>query len=114
MAGRLRNLAARPMLALSQGIMPTGWVAFDGYCVGMIVHWLLSVRGVFPHRHHRPSLAQRASFILSALIGLAITVGLVVSLGSLGSPLALAKAVAVLVSFTAVYLVRTYVVFADC
>ncbi|WP_333702582.1 GtrA family protein [Sphingobium yanoikuyae] len=131
MAGRLGQLAARLMLArylivsivslwadtalflaLSRWVMPASWAAFVGYAAGMAVHWVLSVRFVFTDSGQRPSHVQRASFVLSGLIGLAITVGLVYALGAIGTPLLLAKGVAVLVSFTAVYLVRKYVVFA--
>lgn len=131
MAERLGQLAARLMLArylivsivslwadtglflaLSWWVMPASWAAFVGYGSGMAVHWALSVRFVFTDGDHPPTHAQCASFVLSGLIGLAITVGMVSALGSIGTPLLLAKAAAVLVSFTTVYLVRKYVVFA--
>ncbi len=99
-------------LALSQWLMPAGWAAFLGYATGLLVHWSLSVRFVFGDGARPPSRGQRASFVLSGLIGLALTVGTVSALGAVGTPAALAKAMAVLVSFTTVYLVRKHVVFA--
>lgn len=99
-------------LALGHMGMPASWAAFAGYATGIFVHWALSVRFVFAATlEGGPSHGQRVSFVMSALLGLAITVGLVSALTAMGLSPALAKAASVGVSFVTVYLVRKYVVF---
>lgn len=93
------------------GIAPW-WAAFVSYALGIIVHWLLSVRFVFAATIGAgPTRGQQVQFLLSALMGLAITVGVVALLTALGIMALAAKGAAVLVSFIAVYLVRKHVVF---
>jgi putative flippase GtrA len=100
-------------LALSDRLLPPGAAACAGYLFGILVHWVLSVRFVFRDRlSRRASHAQRLSFVLSALLGLGVTVGIVSLATHAGLPAAPAKAIAVAVSFTLVYLVRKHVVFA--
>lgn len=100
-------------LALSRWVMPAGWAALAGYGLGIVIHWLLSVRFVFAEQiGGRPTHGQRAGFLLSAGLGLAVTTGTVSTLAHFGSPALPAKMAAVLLSFTLVYLVRKYVVFA--
>ncbi len=99
-------------LALSHMGLPASWAAFIGYAAGIFVHWALSVRFVFAASvAGGPSHGQRVSFVMSALLGLAITVGLVSMLTAVGLAPALAKAASVGISFVAIYLVRKYVVF---
>lgn len=101
-------------LALTMAGMAAGWAAMLGYGAGILLHWLLSVRFVFTATlEGRPSQGQRVQFLLSALMGLAITGGQVSLLTAAGIAAAPAKGVAVLVSFVAVYLVRKHVVFGD-
>lgn len=85
------------------------------YSLGIVVHWFISSRAVFvagvadrgPARTR-----QKAMFVASALIGLALTAG-VVGLGSaLGLDPRLAKIAAVGVSFSATWLLRARIVFA--
>jgi putative flippase GtrA len=72
----------------------------------------LSVRFVFAASvAGGPTHGQRVSFVMSALLGLAITVGLVSLLTTASLAPAFAKAASVGVSFVAVYLARKYVVF---
>jgi putative flippase GtrA len=100
-------------LALSDRLMPPGWAACAGYVFGIAVHWLLSVRYVFTGRvAGRASTAQRLQFLLSALLGLGVTTGVVGAATGLGAPALPAKMAAVAISFTLVYLVRKHVVFA--
>ena len=101
------------MLLLNLG---TGAVqaAALGYCAGLVVHWLMSSRLVFPRQTLFLSRRrkQKALFVLSALLGLAIT-SLIVGLGNhFGLNPVLAKLCAIVVSFQTTYLLRRTVVFA--
>jgi len=86
-----------------------------GYSAGILVHWLLSSRAVFTEARantqggqHR----QRMLFLLSALLGLALTALIVAAGGWLGLDPRLAKLLAIIVSFQAVWLLRRHIVFA--
>lgn len=96
------GLAAAPAAALS-------------YSLGIVVHWFISSRAVFTAgvAERGPARTrQKALFVASALVGLALTAG-VVGLGSaLGLDPRLAKIAAVGVSFTATWLLRARIVFA--
>ncbi|MEM9084907.1 MAG: GtrA family protein [Pseudomonadota bacterium] len=85
-----------------------------GYSLGILAHWLMSSRAVFQDsvaRRGRARTRQKALFVISALIGLAITT-LIVGFGDwLGGDPRLAKGLAILVSFTATWLLRSHVVF---
>lgn len=100
-------------LLLSGGLIPPAIAAIAGYVTGMAVHWALSVRHVFRSGTDTPMTHRhRAGFIMSALVGLAVTVAVVSALTMTGISAPVAKAVAVTVSFALVYLVRKHVVFA--
>jgi putative flippase GtrA len=101
------------LLLLKLGTQPTPASA-SAYALGILVHWGLSSRAVFadgvarsgPARH-----VQKALFVGSALIGLALTMA-VVGLGArLGLDPRLAKLVAVATSFVATWLLRNRIVF---
>ncbi len=85
------------------------------YTLGILVHWYISSRAVFVAgvAERGPARTrQKALFVASALIGLALTAG-VVGLGSaLGVDPRLAKLAAVGVSFAATWLLRARIVFA--
>lgn len=100
------------LAATHMGVAPA-WAAFAGYATGILAHWMLSVRFVFGNAidGEGPTHAQRVSFVGSALLGLAITVGLVSGLTAMGVAPVLAKGASVGVSFFAVYVIRKYVVF---
>lgn len=102
-------------LALLAAGMPAAPAAALSYTLGIGVHWFISSRAVFvagvaargPARTR-----QKALFVASALVGLALTAG-VVGLGSaLGLDPRLAKVAAVGVSFVATWLLRARIVFA--
>jgi putative flippase GtrA len=102
------------MAALSLGI-PPALAAACGYIAGIACHWLISSRVVFTGQM-ASTLAgrrqQQAMFVLSALVGLGITTG-VVGLGSrYGLDPRVAKGIAIVVSFQATYVLRKKVVFA--
>lgn len=85
-----------------------------GYCLGLVVHWFISSRLVFAEQTLSGSqrTRQKALFVLSTLIGLAIT-SLIVGVGThFGLDPRLAKLVAVAISFQTTYLLRRSVVFA--
>ena len=85
------------------------------YSLGIVVHWFISSRAVFTAgvAERGPARTrQKALFVASALVGLALTAG-VVGLGSaLGLDPRLAKVGAVGISFAATWLLRARVVFA--
>jgi putative flippase GtrA len=99
------------MLAL--GVMP-GPAAAAAYSLGIVVHWWLSSRKVFadgvasrgPERTR-----QKAMFVISALIGLALTTAIVASAARLGIDPRLAKLAAIGVSFSVTWLLREKLVF---
>jgi putative flippase GtrA len=98
---------------LELGVMP-GIAAAIGYCVGIVVHWLVSSRKVFTGSVASGGTArtrQKALFVVSALIGLSVTTAIVAGGTLLGLDPRLAKLVAVGASFTVTWLLRDVVVF---
>ncbi len=102
-------------LALLATGMPAALASAQSYSLGIAVHWFVSSRAVFVDGVAARGPArtrQKALFVASALVGLALTAG-VVGLGSaLGLEPLLAKIAAVGVSFVATWLLRARVVFA--
>ena len=91
-----------------------GLAAAIGYAIGIAVHWLVSSRKVFTASVAAPGAArtrQKALFVVSALIGLALTSAIVAGGSLLGFDPRLAKLVAVGVSFTVTWLLRDIIVF---
>ncbi|OJY69893.1 MAG: polysaccharide biosynthesis protein GtrA [Sphingobium sp. 66-54] len=86
-----------------------------GYGFGILVHWLISSRLVFaegaaPRGPERTR--QKGLFVGAALVGLALTTG-IVALGSIIGLLPIvAKLIAIVVSFQTTYLLRKAFVFA--
>lgn len=85
-----------------------------GYGLGIVAHWLLSSRAVFADTvasRARERTRQKALFVVSAMIGLALTTG-IVGLADLGGiDPRIAKLVAIAVSFTATWMLRNKIVF---
>lgn len=102
------------MATLSLGV-PPALAAATGYIAGIICHWAISSRFVFVTHIAAVGTARRqqqALFVLSALVGLGITTG-IVGLGTrYGLDARIAKGVAIVVSFQATYVLRKKVVFA--
>ena len=102
------------MAALSVGVPPAP-AAACGYVVGIVCHWLISSRMVFVGHVAEDSASRRqqqALFVVSALVGLGITTG-IVGIGSrYGLDPRVAKAIAIVVSSQATYVIRKKVVFA--
>ncbi|HEX8256000.1 MAG TPA: GtrA family protein [Allosphingosinicella sp.] len=113
-AGALGVDMALFLAAMAMGLTP--FIAAGlGYVAGIGAHWLLSSRAVFVGHvaeRGRPRLQQQGLFLASAVVGLAITMGIV----GLGNALALdprlAKLAAIGISFQATYLLRRNLVFA--
>jgi putative flippase GtrA len=102
------------MAALSLGV-PPALAAATGYLSGIVCHWAISSRLVFAAQVAASAGGRRQQqvlFVLSALVGLGITTG-IVGLGSrYGLDPRIAKGVAVVVSFQATYVLRRKLVFA--
>ncbi len=98
---------------LSLGVWPA-WASASGYSLGIAAHWLLSSRAVFAGNvaDRGPARTkQKALFVVSALVGLALTTGIVWAGDAGGIDPRLAKLAAIAVSFLATWLLRSRVVF---
>jgi len=98
---------------LSLGMWPTSASA-AGYCAGIVAHWLLSSRAVFADAVAARGAArtrQKAMFVVSALLGLALTSGIVWAGDGAGIDPRLAKLAAIGCSFTLTWVLRKKVVF---
>ncbi len=101
-------------LALLALGFPAAAAAAAGYGLGILAHWLLSSRAVFTRNvaAHGPDRSrQKALFVGSALIGLAVTTAIVGAGTALGLDPRLAKLAAIGASFTLTWLLRERVVF---
>lgn len=84
------------------------------YGLGVAAHWYLSVHLVFAPGVARDAAgrwAQKGLFLASALVGLGLTVLIVSAAVAAGLAPALAKMIAVGISFIATYLLRACLVF---
>jgi putative flippase GtrA len=102
------------LLLLGAGLLAPAASAVS-YCVGIGAHWLVSSRLVFaagaaPGGSDR--WRQKFLFLISAFVGLALTVAIVAGGEAAGVDPRLAKLVAVGVSFVATYILRKTIVFA--
>ncbi|APE27376.1 GtrA family protein [Aurantiacibacter gangjinensis] len=98
---------------LSLGMWAAGASAV-GYCLGIVAHWLMSSRAVFignVAERGAQRTRQKALFVVSALVGLGLTTAIVWAGDASGFDPRLAKLVAIAVSFTATWLLRSRVVF---
>ncbi|MEL7197969.1 MAG: GtrA family protein [Pseudomonadota bacterium] len=85
-----------------------------GYSLGILAHWLFSSRAVFQDTVAHGGAArtrQKALFVISALIGLGLTTAIVGGGDWIGVDPRIAKGFAILVSFTATWLIRSRIVF---
>ena len=99
------------LMALAVAAAPASAV---GYSLGIVTHWLLSSRAVFQDSVAQRGYArtrQKAMFVISALIGLALTTAIVASGVWAGIDPRLAKLVAIGVSFMVTWLLRSKIVF---
>jgi len=101
-------------LALLALAVPAAMAAALGYGLGIVAHWLLSSRAVFTDSVAAPGrerTKQKALFVGSAMVGLALTIA-IVGLADLGGiDPRLAKLFAIGVSFAVTWMLRNKVVF---
>lgn len=86
-----------------------------GYALGIIAHWLVSSRAVFAEgvaARGPERTRQKALFVGSALVGLALTTAIVGTGTWFGFDPRLAKLAAIGASFTTTWLLRSRIVFA--
>lgn len=101
------------LAALDSGIPATAASAI-GYSAGIVAHWLVSSRLVFDAsptdgaERHR----QKALFVMTAFVGLGLTVAIIAAATRAGLDPRLAKLIAIGMSFQAGWLLRRRVVFA--
>jgi putative flippase GtrA len=102
-------------LALLKGGMVSTVAAAIGYGVGIIAHWTLSSRKVFQdrvsERGTKERTQQKAMFVVSALLGLVVTMSIVGIGDALGLDPRIAKVMAIGVSFMLTYLLRNLLIF---
>jgi putative flippase GtrA len=96
-------------LALSGADVPSALAACGGYVAGLLLHWAISIRFVFACE--RPSHMQRVAFLMSAIAGLPITVAIIETITYFGLGLAIAKLIAIPISFGTVYAIRKHGIF---
>ena len=101
-------------LALLAFAVPAAAGSALAYSAGILTHWLISSRAVFADtvaERGPERTRQKALFVGSALVGLALTTA-IVGIGEIaGIDPRLAKLVAIGVSFAATWLLRSRVVF---
>ena len=99
---------------LNLGVDPT-FASAVSYSLGIVAHWLLSSRTVFTDgvaQRGPERTRQKVLFVLSALVGLAVTAGIVAMGQLLGENPRLSKLAAIVVSFLVTWSLRRNVVFA--
>lgn len=102
------------LVMLSLGVMAVGASAIS-YSLGIVAHWLLSSRTVFHDtvapRGGTARTKQKAMFVISALLGLALTTAIVGGGDFAGIDPRIAKLVAIGASFILTWLLRSRLVF---
>ena len=101
------------LLLLQLGVFAAGASAAS-YSLGILVHWLVSSRKVFHDSvasHGIERTKQKAMFVVSALIGLALTTAIVGAGDLTGVDPRLAKLVAIVASFTLTWVLRNKIIF---
>lgn len=101
-------------ISLTQADVSPTLAGIVGYSFGLLLHYTLSVRFVFDQRASDKSMRRTfAEFVISGLLGLVLT-ALVIWIATtfLGLPALIAKGVAVVASFLAVFAMRHTIVFA--
>ncbi|WP_395332153.1 GtrA family protein [Novosphingobium sp. BL-8H] len=103
------------LLALLRLDVPAGLAAAMAYSLGIVVQWLLLSRAVFNDggvaQRGIGRTRQKVVFVSSALLGLAVTSGIVSAAAALGVSVLANKVLAVTISFTLNWLLRKRIVF---
>jgi putative flippase GtrA len=98
---------------LSLGVTAAGASALS-YSLGILAHWMLSSRAVFHDTVAQGGVArtkQKALFVVSALLGLALTTAIVGGGDLAGLDPRLAKLIAIVASFMLTWMLRARLVF---
>jgi putative flippase GtrA len=106
------DLGSFLLLYWAGAYVPAAYAA--SYSVGILVHWLISSRLVFSDSVAERGLArtrQKAMFVVSALLGLALTTGIGSGAVYAGVHPIAGKMVAVAASFTVTWLLRSRLIF---
>lgn len=86
-----------------------------GYSCGILAHWIISSRTVFADRVSARGTSQRtqqkAMFVISALLGLVVTMAIVGAGEAVYIDARLAKLAAIVVSFQLTYMLRNSLIF---
>jgi putative flippase GtrA len=101
------------LVLLGIGVFAAGASA-AGYCLGILVHWLVSSRKVFGDTLAASGPArtrQKMLFVFSALLGLGLTTTIVGAADFAGFNPRLAKLVAIVASFALTWVLRNRIVF---
>ncbi len=99
------------LMAASVSAAPASAV---GYSLGILAHWVMSSRAVFHDNVASGGMArtrQKALFVISALVGLALTTAIVGAGDWSGIDPRLAKLFAIAVSFAVTWVIRSRIVF---
>ena len=100
------------LLSVSLASVPASAI---GYSTGILAHWVLSSRKVFSDRvSARGTTArtqQKAMFVISALLGLLVTMAIVAGGSFIEVDPRISKLVAIAVSFQLTYLLRNILIF---
>jgi len=103
------------LVLLSLGVMAAASSALS-YSLGILAHWLLSSRTVFHDtvaERGAERTKQKAMFVVSALLGLAVTTAIVGGADMAGFDPRPAKLVAVIASFLLTWSLRSKIVFRE-
>jgi putative flippase GtrA len=101
------------LVLLALGTWPSAASAAS-YSLGIVVHWLISSRKVFGDSmavSGLPRTRQKALFVVSALLGLALTTAIVGICDGVGVDPRLGKLAAIAASFALTWILRSRVVF---
>lgn len=112
-AGALAVDTGTFLALMTLGILPM-LASAAGYGVGIGVHWLLSSRTVFTETvaaRGAGRTRQKSLFVMSALVGLALTMLIVGAFDLAGGDPRIGKAMAILLSFSTTWLLREKIVF---
>ena len=101
------------LVLLSAGML-AAVASAAGYSAGILAHWLLSSRTVFTDsvaERGRERTKQKALFVISAFAGLAVTTATIGAADYMAFDPRPAKLVAIVLSFSVTWLLRSRVVF---